>query len=447
MTSRVLIVSDIQNRTKMLEVYLRKEYFEVITVLNALEALAMCQSVKIDVIVIDVNIFDAFEICERIKSYYSIPIAMIVKDCEQLSRLKGLKSSVDDFLIESIDDLQLIYRINNLLNYKKLIDEVHFFSQKFGFQSIESFLHSRRDRLEIPDLILLMDVHRSSQEDLVKLLKPIGDVVVFSELQAEAYAAIEQYFGLIIVNTIGADFNSLHLCSQLRLLEKIRFVPVLLIIAPDDLKNALKSLKLGMDDYILYPIEPNEFIVRCLMQIRRKRLQEVLITVIKETVQQPITDPLTGLKNRNYLENCLDDLFNLARLEERSLSLILTDIDRLQAINGIYGNTAGDNLLCEFASRVCAVACFDDIIFRYEEDGFLLVMPNTPIELATSIVNILRMSIENTPFILLPDLKRSITASFGVSSISKDMKSSQHLLNSSISSLHQDKLINKLVLT
>ena len=67
-----------------------------------------------------------------------------------------------------------------------------------------------------------------------------------------------------------------------------------------------------------------------------------------------ITDPLTGLHNRRYLDSHLGALFDEAASRGRPLSVLLLDIDRFKAINDTYGHDAGDEVLREFAGRVRA---------------------------------------------------------------------------------------------
>src|SRR3546814_12918773 len=68
----------------------------------------------------------------------------------------------------------------------------------------------------------------------------------------------------------------LRLCSQFRTTEETRNVPILLLVGPDDQKQLVKGLEIGVTDYVVRPIDRNEFIARLRAQVRRKRYQDRL---------------------------------------------------------------------------------------------------------------------------------------------------------------------------
>jgi len=70
------------------------------------------------------------------------------------------------------------------------------------------------------------------------------------------------------------------------------------------------------------------------------------------TIEMAVTDGLTGLHNRRYLERHLATLVNQAIAREKPLSALVLDIDYFKAINDSYGHAAGDDVLREFSRRV-----------------------------------------------------------------------------------------------
>ena len=65
-----------------------------------------------------------------------------------------------------------------------------------------------------------------------------------------------------------------------------------------------------------------------------------------------ITDPLTGLHNRRYMESHLKTLVEEAAQRGKPLSLLITDIDYFKSVNDTYGHDVGDAVLKEFAARI-----------------------------------------------------------------------------------------------
>src|SRR3546814_7117518 len=111
----------------------------------------------------------------------------------------------------------------------------------------------------------------------------------------------------------------LRLCSQFRTTEETRNVPILLLVGPDDQKQLVKGLEIGVTDYVVRPIDRNEFIARLRAQVRRKRYQDRLRDHYQQSMEMAVTDPLTGLYNSRYMASHLSTL--LSRSEEHTSEL------------------------------------------------------------------------------------------------------------------------------
>lgn len=163
-----------------------------------------------------------------------------------------------------------------------------------------------------------------------------------------------------------------------------------------------RALDLGVNDYILRPIDPNELVARSLTQIRRKRYNEHLRLNLQHTMELAIVDGLTGLNNRRYLDNHLKILFDRAAVRGRPISICMTDIDRFKLVNDTYGHDVGDEVLREFAARIRSTVRGADLACRYGGEEFVVVMPDTPMELAASVAERLRAIVEDKPFMSVP---------------------------------------------
>ena len=310
MTARILVVDDIPANVKLLEARLMAEYFEVLTADNGRDALNICDSTQVDVILLDIMMpeMDGFEVCERLKSNprtAHIPVVMVTALDQSSDRVRGLKAGADDFLTKPVNDLQLISRVKSLVRLKTLSDELRIRSDEARHAGIEDALRLHDGRLDEPAQILLVDSRGASQERIIKSLKPIAMVSAMSDPQAAVFEAAENPFDLVIVNCNLEDYDPLRLCSQLRTLERTRFIPILLITEQGDEQMIIRALDLGVNDYIVRPLDPNELVARTLTQVRRKRLNDQLRNSVRQTVELAVTDGLTGLHNRRYLDNHL----------------------------------------------------------------------------------------------------------------------------------------------
>lgn len=422
MTARILVVDDIPANVKLLEARLLAEYFDVITAADGYTALAICERNQVDLILLDIMMpgIDGFEVCERLKASQKtahIPVVMVTALDQPTDRVRGLKAGADDFLTKPVNDLQLISRVKSLLRLKTLSDELRIRADTAHTMGIDDLTRAGEGRADETAQVLLVDGRANSQERIIKALKPVADVLALSDPQAALFEAAESAFDLVIVNANFDDYDPLRLCSQLRSLERTRFLPVLIITEQGADDMVVRALDLGVNDYIIRPVDPNELVARSLTQIRRKRYNDRLRASVKQTIELAVTDPLTGLYNRRYLDNHLNVLFNRSMARGRPLSVLITDIDRFKHVNDTYGHDGGDEVLREFANRVRSTIRGADLACRYGGEEFVVVMPDTSPEIAAAVAERLRAAIENAPFMLKHAGEAlNVTASFGIAS-------------------------------
>ncbi|MBY5589579.1 PleD family two-component system response regulator [Rhizobium leguminosarum] len=422
MTARILVVDDIPANVKLLEARLLAEYFDVMTAADGYTALAICERNQVDLILLDIMMpgIDGFEVCERLKASQKtahIPIVMVTALDQPTDRVRGLKAGADDFLTKPVNDLQLISRVKSLLRLKTLSDELRIRADTAHTMGIDDLTRAGEGRADETAQVLLVDGRANSQERIIKALKPVADVLALSDPQAALFEAAESVFDLVIVNANFDDYDPLRLCSQLRSLERTRFLPILIITEQGADEMVVRALDLGVNDYIIRPVDPNELVARSLTQIRRKRYNDRLRASVKQTIELAVTDPLTGLYNRRYLDSHLNVLFNRSMARGRPLSVLITDIDRFKHVNDTYGHDGGDEVLREFSSRVRSTIRGADLACRYGGEEFVVVMPDTSPEIAAAVAERLRAAIENAPFMLKHSGEAlNITASFGIAS-------------------------------
>src|SRR5690606_9354960 len=233
MTARLLVVDDIPANVKLREARLLAEYFDVLTADEGHKALEICEKTHIDVVLLDIMMpgISGFDVCERLKTNprtAHIPVVMVTALDQPADRVRGLKAGADDFLTKPVNDLQLISRVRSLVRLKTLSDELRIRAETAENVGIDDILKAADEREE-PAQILLVDGRVNSQERIVKALKPVAHVVAMSDPQAALFEAAENTFDLAIVNANFDEYDPLRLCSQMRSLERTRFLPLLLV--------------------------------------------------------------------------------------------------------------------------------------------------------------------------------------------------------------------------
>ncbi|OOM07455.1 GGDEF domain-containing protein [Clostridium saccharobutylicum] len=156
--------------------------------------------------------------------------------------------------------------------------------------------------------------------------------------------------------------------------------------------------------------------------------KEVLVDHIKRIDELVVKDELTDVYNRRYLNERLDIDIKSSIMNNFELSLVMIDVDYFKKINDRYHHIVGDYVLKEFVNVLLSNIRSDyDWIARYGGEEFAIVFRNTDIKEATLHSERIRKAIENHNF-KYDNINISVTASFGVSSISEEINNSGLLL-------------------
>lgn len=161
-------------------------------------------------------------------------------------------------------------------------------------------------------------------------------------------------------------------------------------------------------DYVKTPVDNQELIVRVKNMLKIRELREKLKTLAT-------TDELTGLHNRKYLLERMDQEISRAKRYGNALSLLLFDLDFFKVVNDIYGYEWGDVLLKSIADKLKGLIRKEDILTRYGDEEFVVVLPNTSEDNAFLFAERFRKDIEKMEFIPAGEEERHpITISGGI---------------------------------
>src|ERR1700677_1738263 len=162
-----------------------------------------------------------------------------------------------------------------------------------------------------------------------------------------------------------------------------------------------------------------------------------------------ITDFLTGWHNRRYLQQRLKEELARAQRHSGTMSCLMIDIDRFKSINDGYGHLAGDNALKEIAHRVEAQIRSMDTAARFGGDELAILLPEATAAEAARLAERIREVVAAVPFVLTPQIERSLTVSVGVASIAPgrhetDLKTvADRLLADADSALYRAKALGR----
>lgn len=154
--------------------------------------------------------------------------------------------------------------------------------------------------------------------------------------------------------------------------------------------------------------------------------------------QRAVTDPLTGLYNRHFLEESFKRELLIAERAGHPVSVIMGDLDHFKTVNDRHGHLAGDEVLRAFGALLSNNARATDIICRYGGEEFLLVLPGLPQEGAALRAEQLRRAMSTT-HVDYSGSQIKVTVSFGVATYPTDGRTPDELIASADSALYSAK--------
>lgn len=401
MSARVLVVDDVEANRKLLHAKLAHEYFEVTEAVDGFDALEKARATEPDIVLLDAMMprMDGFEACRELKldpRTEHIPIVMVTALHEREDRLRGLKAGADDFLTKPINDLQLLSRVRALTKFKFVADELR--KREASGRRMGIIDVNPTGKKQTPARVLVLHEDERQAQRICRYLEGAHRPMTLS--QAGGLGAGTATVDIMVIGVGGEHFDGLKLCARLRSLESTRDLPILAIVDADDEARAVKALELGASDILIKPLDSEELLARVRTQVRKKRYLDALRSRLDQSMELAVTDQLTGLHNRRYLQNQLDQFVKRANMGGGPVSVLLCDLDRFKRVNDVYGHDVGDEVLKEYSNRLAQNIRPADIACRFGGEEFLVIMPDTPHDMAISIAERIRARIELEPFVV-----------------------------------------------
>ena len=297
--------------------------------------------------------------------------------------------------------------------------------------------------------ILVTDDSQTDRMIIRRYLLSMEHEVLLAENGEQAISLFrEQDPDLILLDVRMPGMDGYKLVKTLREIEP-GWRPILFLSSSVDAESFAKGIDAGADDYLHKPID--KVILKAKLQamerlvIMRKQLLDITSKLAQEKEKIKLIanqDGLTGIANRRFLDQVLKQEFRRHKRAQKTLSLIMIDIDFFKSYNDYYGHLSGDDVLKNCAKKMTKlISRAGDLVTRYGGEEFCVVLPDTELNGAKSFAETLRTGIEGLA-IDRDDLEKwkYLTISLGVSSIKPDQDdTAQKLLNAADQALYQAK--------
>jgi len=311
---------------------------------------------------------------------------LLFAECKGISsfeELKKIKEDFDlyivDFILQDAQGEQIKYLLERKKNIIVLTQyEEEFLKHDYAKKVIDYII--KDDYHTVNYLIkLLKNLHKNKNRKVLIVDDSMTVRIVQKQILCKIMLNIdeanngkeaiekinENKYDLIVTDIDMPIMNGEKLIKKIREKYSIDELPILVVSGNND-NSLIKCLKLGANDFIKKPFSGEE------LKVRVNNIFE-LYEHIKKILKSSQLDKLTGVYNRNFLENNFEEIFNL--YEHKSIAML--DIDHFKKINDTYGHQIGDEILKYFASIIKNNIRKTDMVIRYGGEEFIVFLPDS----------------------------------------------------------------------
>lgn len=409
---KILVVDDEPLNISVVVEILEQEY-DLLVATNGEKSLQIVFSdIKPDLILLDIMMpgMDGFEVIQRIKEnpvIQDIPIIFLTAKQENESIVRGFNLGAVDYVAKPFQREELLVRIKNTLQIFALKNELNKALQKSQMYAktveIQMGLIDKNIIISSTDLEgNITDVSsafcRISGYTKEQLIGKNHHIVRHAEMPDSKFARLWQTI------TSGETWHG-------------------------EIKNRTKKGRFYWIDTMIYPLK-NEMNQR----IGYTAISHN-ITDKKRVEELSVTDLLTQLHNRMFLENSFIREIKRSKRYKHSFSVIMIDIDHFKEVNDTHGHDVGDKVLVTIAELLSQNIRNTDILGRWGGEEFIIISPHTTNDEALILAEKLRLCVQEYPF----ETVGAQSCSFGISEFNFNDEECKEVVKRADDALYQAK--------
>lgn len=423
----ILVADDSPESRELLGEILATKGYRTISAADGQAAIEQFEIRRPDLVLLDLHMprMGGFGVIQHIRSVpdgESVPIIIITGSEDLPTKLRGLDTGADDFVIKPVEPRELLSRIRAHLRAKQLTDELQTnLNQAQGFAEFGRLVN-------VLDRAALSNVLRSHLPGL--LGADLFSLFVLDPAAGTLVRWTDNHPGEPLDDAVQPDGGgTMQVAVRTRTavivpdLARSGFTP-----HPDRAKYAHPGAAafplLLSDSQPVGVLNVNNLRSPELSWLQRLNVTRLCdhLAIVASNIQthervheMSRRDSLTGLLNHGTFQQECETLFKSAKRYGRHLSLMMVDIDRFKFINDRYGHPAGDQVL-KTVARIVREACRGaDLACRYGGEEFAVAMPETARPGATAFAERVLEAIRREPF-AIEGSTLTVRASAGVSS-------------------------------
>ena len=443
---KILIVDDDPLNVKLTAAKLPGDSYETLRAYNGQEALEKTDKYSPDIILLDIMMpgLDGYAVTRKLKNNpdtRDIPVILITALDGTDDKVKGLEAGADEFLNKPVNTAELTARVRSFLRLKQYQDQLKVRTpSKQLFSSPEEEKKYIQSTFDSQSILLVED----NDKDVRLIQGYLNGEGYKLSLARDGEETLSRILGekvdLLLLDILLPGIDGFEVCRRLKEMEQTRDIQIVVITCLQDLESKIKGLELGVDDFLVKPINKFELQTRLKALLKKKKYLDRLHVNYDTALHYAITDRRTGLYNHGYFVHMLEVEVKRSNRHKHPLALIMIDIDDFKQYNDTLGHLAGDEILGVLGQLIKNNIREVDLGARYGGEEFAIILPYTDLEGARKSAERIKKIITNHPFdpqISIPS--NPLTISMGIAAYPSDAISAHELVQRADKALYTAK--------
>jgi two-component system cell cycle response regulator len=312
-----------------------------------------------------------------------IPVLVMVHRVEPDQCNRAYNAGLDGVLAYDCDDAELFARLRPLVRLATMHAELHHraaAAARFGVQVRDRVTAGESGR---PTVLLVGE----DADGLTAMLGAEAEIVTTTNLFEAEDLLTGRNFDAAVLSTDGAsDTDSfLAFCSQVRNNPRLFNLPIILVsnasLVPAD------AFRRGASRVLHRPTDPVILRTAVLTLVRRQQLRWNIRPILFESLTAETREPLTGLYSRAFFEAYLETRLEIAKKQDRHLTVVFFYIPNIEGVRTHFGDDAAEHLTQQLGQWIGGLLRAEDLTALYQANQFCVALPDTPISEAEVVMH------------------------------------------------------------
>jgi diguanylate cyclase (GGDEF)-like protein len=282
--------------------------------------------------------------------------------------------------------------------------------------------------------VLILDDDPSLTDLLSEIVKEEGYEVMSSNSPKDVLFLARQFIpDVLLLDIMMPELDGFDVCEFFKRDAQLKFTRIIILTGRDDRECRVRCYKAGADLFLSKPFEIDE-----LRQIIANHAESKLARerTMQDLQNMTLMDRVTNSYNRHYMEKRISEELKRMQRFRRPMGLILVHLDNFKSINVHYGFSFGNEVLKDVSEALRQELREFDLLARYNEDSFLILLPETPEQGTRAVASRIREII--TSLVFLKKRKLTLQPAVYVKCFEKGNKPEDIIeeLNQKLSELH-----------